>query len=106
MDQSYANQRHNRSQYWGFFDENDKRQMAKHSPQGGGKQDLGATCLDASVLRYVLFAVYLVAITDIVLGFNFNEFIGVLPTCTSESEPPKYEPLRTGDVRRLCHVHL
>lgn len=31
-------------------------------------------------------------------GFNFNEPIGVLPSCTSESEPPKYEPLRIGDV--------
>jgi isopenicillin N synthase-like dioxygenase len=36
---------------------------------------------------------------SLILGFNFNEFIGVLPSCTSESEPPKYEPLRIGDVR-------
>jgi isopenicillin N synthase-like dioxygenase len=33
------------------------------------------------------------------LGFNFNELIGVLPSCTNDSEPPKYEPLRIGDVR-------
>lgn len=31
-------------------------------------------------------------------GFNFNEVIGVLPSCTSENDPPKYEPLRVGDV--------
>lgn len=32
------------------------------------------------------------------LGFNFNEIIGVLPSCTDENNPPKYEPLRVGDV--------
>lgn len=31
-------------------------------------------------------------------GFNFNENIGVLPTCTDENNPPKYEPISCGDV--------
>ncbi|RDW74819.1 hypothetical protein BP6252_05961 [Coleophoma cylindrospora] len=30
-------------------------------------------------------------------GFNFNEVIGVLPSCVSEENPAKYEPLRVGD---------
>lgn len=33
-------------------------------------------------------------------GFNFNEKCGVLPTCTSESNPPKYEPITCGEVGR------
>ena len=31
-------------------------------------------------------------------GFNFNEKCGVLPSCTSEANPPKYEPISCGDV--------
>ena len=31
-------------------------------------------------------------------GFNFNEKCGVLPTCTDENNPPKYEPISCGDV--------
>lgn len=33
-------------------------------------------------------------------GFNFNETCGVLPTCTDEDNPPKYEPISCGEV---CH---
>lgn len=33
-------------------------------------------------------------------GFNFNETCGVLPTCTDEDNPPKYEPISCGDVSR------
>jgi isopenicillin N synthase-like dioxygenase len=31
-------------------------------------------------------------------GFNFDEKCSVLPTCTSEENPPKYEPISCGDV--------
>lgn len=31
-------------------------------------------------------------------GFNFNEVCAVLPSCTSESNPPKYEPITCGEV--------
>lgn len=31
-------------------------------------------------------------------GFNFNEECGVLPSCTSESNPAKYEPITCGEV--------
>lgn len=31
-------------------------------------------------------------------GFNFDESCGVLPTCTSEDNPPKYEPITCGEV--------
>lgn len=31
-------------------------------------------------------------------GFNFNEKCAVLPSCTSESNPPKYEPITCGEV--------
>lgn len=34
-------------------------------------------------------------------GFNFNEECGVLPSCTSESNPAKYEPITCGEVRLL-----
>lgn len=34
------------------------------------------------------------------LGFNFNETCSVLPTCTDENNPPKYEPIFCGEVRR------
>lgn len=38
-------------------------------------------------------------------GFNFNEKCGVLPTCTSESNPPKYDPITCGEVSRThCPV--
>lgn len=38
-------------------------------------------------------------------GFNFNEKCGVLPTCMSESNPPKYEPITCGEVSRThCPV--
>ena len=32
------------------------------------------------------------------LGFNFNETCSVLPTCTDENNPPKYEPISCGEV--------
>jgi isopenicillin N synthase-like dioxygenase len=31
-------------------------------------------------------------------GFNFNEVVGVLPSCTDENNPPKYEPISCGEV--------
>ncbi|KAJ4389870.1 hypothetical protein N0V93_007342 [Gnomoniopsis smithogilvyi] len=34
-------------------------------------------------------------------GFNFNEKCGVLPSCTSESNPPKYEPITCGEWCQL-----
>lgn len=34
-------------------------------------------------------------------GFNFNEKCGVLPSCASESNPPKYEPITCGEVSDL-----
>lgn len=39
-------------------------------------------------------------------GFNFNEKCGVLPSCKSESNPPKYEPITCGEVSLivLCRV--
>ncbi len=36
-------------------------------------------------------------------GFNFNETCSVLPTCTSEDNPPKYEPISCGEVRRTLY---
>ena len=60
-------------------------------------------CLSSLVGTLLYFYI---GITDTLLGFNFNELIGVLPTCTSESEPPKYEPLRIGDVSLLLLYYL
>ncbi|KAH6976434.1 2OG-Fe(II) oxygenase superfamily protein [Ilyonectria sp. MPI-CAGE-AT-0026] len=34
-------------------------------------------------------------------GFNFNEKCTVLPSCTSEENPPKYDPISCGDWCRL-----
>lgn len=31
-------------------------------------------------------------------GFNLNEKIGVLPTCTDENNPPKYQPISCDEV--------
>ncbi|KPM44103.1 hypothetical protein AK830_g2486 [Neonectria ditissima] len=31
-------------------------------------------------------------------GFNFDEKIGVVPTCTNDQNPPKYEPATCGEV--------
>lgn len=31
-------------------------------------------------------------------GFNFDEKLGVLPTCTDEQNPPKYQPATCGEV--------
>lgn len=31
-------------------------------------------------------------------GFNFNEKCGVLPSCTDDNNPPKYEPITCGEV--------
>jgi isopenicillin N synthase-like dioxygenase len=31
-------------------------------------------------------------------GFNFNEAVGVLPTCVDEDHPAKYEPISCGEV--------
>ncbi|THZ56638.1 Clavaminate synthase-like protein [Aureobasidium pullulans] len=33
-------------------------------------------------------------------GLNFNCVEGVIPTCTSEDDPPRYEPISCGDVSR------
>lgn len=30
-------------------------------------------------------------------GFNFNEKCGVLPSCVSEDNPARYEPISCGD---------
>jgi isopenicillin N synthase-like dioxygenase len=35
-------------------------------------------------------------------GFNFNEKCSVLPTCTDEKNPPKYEPISCGEVCSPC----
>ena len=32
------------------------------------------------------------------IGLNFNLVEGVVPTCTSETNPPMYEPISCGDV--------
>lgn len=37
----------------------------------------------------------------IFFGFNFNEKCSVLPSCTSEGNPPKYEPITCGEVSGL-----
>ncbi|KIX05791.1 uncharacterized protein Z518_03763 [Rhinocladiella mackenziei CBS 650.93] len=34
-------------------------------------------------------------------GFNFNETCGVLPSCTDENNPPKYEPISCGEWCQL-----
>lgn len=34
-------------------------------------------------------------------GFNFNEVCGVIPSCASENNPPKYKPISCGDVSTL-----
>jgi isopenicillin N synthase-like dioxygenase len=34
-------------------------------------------------------------------GFNFNEKCGVLPSCTSPDNPPKYQPISCGDWTQL-----
>lgn len=42
-------------------------------------------------------------------GFNFNEECSVLPSCTSESNPAKYEPITCGEVSLAvpeCHLRL
>jgi isopenicillin N synthase-like dioxygenase len=36
-------------------------------------------------------------------GFNLNESCGVLPTCTDDNNPPKYEPISCGD---WCQLHF
>jgi hypothetical protein len=33
------------------------------------------------------------------LGLNFNCVEGVIPSCTSETNPPKYEPISCGDCK-------
>lgn len=37
----------------------------------------------------------------IFFGFNFNEKCSVLPSCTSEDNPPKYEPITCGEWCQL-----
>lgn len=42
-------------------------------------------------------------------GFNFNETCAVLPSCTGEDNPPKYEPITCGEVspsRRVSRLHI
>jgi hypothetical protein len=36
-------------------------------------------------------------------GLNFNCVEGVIPTCTSESDPPLYEPMSCGDCELNSH---
>lgn len=38
---------------------------------------------------------------DFMLGLNFNCVEGVVPSCTSEKNPPKYEPISCGDWCQL-----
>lgn len=38
------------------------------------------------------------------LGFNFNEVCGVIPSCASEENPPKYEPISCGDVSQISSL--
>ncbi|KAE8450170.1 hypothetical protein EG329_006951 [Mollisiaceae sp. DMI_Dod_QoI] len=38
---------------------------------------------------------------DFMLGLNFNCVEGVVPSCTSENNPPKYEPISCGDWCQL-----
>lgn len=38
-------------------------------------------------------------------GLNFNCVEGVIPTCTSPENPPKYEPISCGDVSILEPFH-
>lgn len=33
------------------------------------------------------------------IGLNFNCVEGVVPSCTSETNPPKYEPISCGDCK-------
>lgn len=37
-------------------------------------------------------------------GFNFNEKCGVLPSCVSEDNPAKYEPITCGEVSCVSSV--
>jgi isopenicillin N synthase-like dioxygenase len=39
-------------------------------------------------------------------GFNFDEKLGVLPTCASEENPPKYQPATCGEVCQLSWGYL
>jgi hypothetical protein len=42
-----------------------------------------------------------------ILGFNFDEKLGVLPTCVDENNPPKYEPATCGEVsttKLVCRI--
>lgn len=37
-------------------------------------------------------------------GFNFNEKCSVLPSCTDENNPPRYEPISCGEVSFLSSL--
>ncbi|KAF2088814.1 Clavaminate synthase-like protein [Saccharata proteae CBS 121410] len=39
-------------------------------------------------------------------GLNFNCVEGVIPTCTSEDNPAKYEPISCGDVSNWCQLRF
>jgi len=47
----------------------------------------------ASLLIFYRF----ICLADSVLGLNFNCVEGVVPSCTSESNPARYEPISCGD---------
>lgn len=38
---------------------------------------------------------------DCIIGLNFNCVEGVIPTCCSEENPAKYEPISCGDCKLL-----
>jgi hypothetical protein len=40
------------------------------------------------------------------LGLNFNCVEGVVPSCASEENPPKYEPISCGDCKSIDLIYL
>lgn len=38
--------------------------------------------------------------TEVSTGLNFNCVEGVVPSCTSETNPAKYEPISCGDCKQ------
>ncbi len=57
--------------------------------------------VDLSCRMFLLTILYYRYSMPFFFGFNFNEKCGVLPTCVSEDNPARYEPVSCGDWCQL-----